>query len=384
VKLVPGHLPVLGELLSDNEVGGFAGRLVVGGEALGVGVVGDWLGRCGGLVVNEYGPTETVVGCCVFEVGVGDLGDLGGVGGVVPIGRPSPGSRLYVLDDRLVPVPPGVVGELYIGGVQVARGYVGRSGLTGERFVACPFVSGGRMYRSGDRVRWDGVGVLHFLGRVDEQVKIRGYRIEPGEVRSVLEDCPGVCAAAVIAREDAPGDRRLVGYLVPDGDEVSLGLVERARAYAADRLPPYMVPSVFAVLDALPSTPNGKLDHRALPAPDPAAGGSGTGRAPANPREESLCAMFAHVLGIETVGVEDDFFALGGHSLLATRLVSRIRSTLGADVSIRVLFEHPTPAAIAARLDHDHDLPSGPHGPGRSPKKARPAVRPMREQEESR
>ncbi|GAA3626489.1 hypothetical protein GCM10022419_134960 [Nonomuraea rosea] len=335
VKVVPAQLSLLAGTVARD-----AGRTwVVDGEALPGGLVRSWLAQSpGSVVVNEYGPTETVVGCCVFEVRAGVE-----VGESVPIGRPIANCRLYVLDDRLRPVAPGVAGELYIAGVQVARGYVGRPDLTAERFVACPYEPGARMYRSGDLARWRGDGNLEHLGRADDQVKIGEFRIEPGEVEAVLAAHPLVSQAAVVAREDAPGDVRLVAYVV--GADVQPRLVHR---HAADRLPGYMVPSAIVVLDALPLTANGKVDRKALSAPEQKAG---PGRAPATVLEELLCRAFADVLGLAEVGAEDDFFGLGGHSLLAVRLVSRVRAALGVEVPLRLLFEAPTVAGLAGRLE---------------------------------
>ncbi|MFB9445167.1 amino acid adenylation domain-containing protein, partial [Dactylosporangium vinaceum] len=352
VKVVPAHIPVLAELCRGAVVRE-VGRWVVGGEALTGDVVGLWRKLApGSVMVNEYGPTEAVVGCVTFAVD----GDAT-AGAAVPIGRPAPNVQVFVLDGSLRLVPAGVVGELYLAGAQLARGYVGRAGLTGERFVACPFRAGERMYRTGDLVRWSADGQLVFVGRADDQVKVRGFRIELGEVQAVVARCAGVVQAVVVARDS------LVAYVVAEDDLAPRTVLE----HAARMLPDYMVPSAVVVLDSLPLTANGKLDRAALPAPGSATGG-GTGRDAADPVQEMLCGLFADVLGRSAVGVDDDFFALGGHSLLAVRLTSQIRSALGVELTLPTLFAHPTAAGLAAQL------PTA----GRARLELRPRPRPVR------
>ena len=265
-------------------------------------------------MINVYGPTETTV--CASR-----SAPLAAGSGAPPIGSPVSGAALFVLDGWLRPVPAGVVGELYVAGRGVGCGYVGRGSLTGSRFVACPFGGAGapgtRMYRTGDVVCWRADGQLDYVGRVDEQVKIRGYRIECGEVQAALAGLDGVEQAVVVAREDRRGDKRLVGYVTGTADPAT------ARAALGERLPAYMVPAAVVVLEALPLTVNGKLDTRALPAPEYTGGGY---RAPANAVEEILAGIYAQVLGLDRVGVEDSFFELGGDSILSMQVVARARA----------------------------------------------------------
>ncbi|MEV0230716.1 non-ribosomal peptide synthase/polyketide synthase [Nonomuraea sp. NPDC050786] len=338
VKATPSHLPLLATLPDTCSP---TGQLVLGGESLMGEALDEWRrSHPTATVINEYGPTETTVGCTEFRVEPGDQVP----GGVLTIGRPVWNTRIYILDAALRPVPPGVVGELYIAGDLVTRGYHRRPGLTAGRFVADPFRTGERMYRSGDLARRRADGMLEFAGRVDHQVKVRGFRIELGEIESVLREHPAVGDAAVIVREDRPGDQRIVAYVTP-ADADTGGVLD----HASRALPGYMTPSAVVALDVLPLTPNGKLDRAALPAAGPAA--SAEGSRPRTPEEEIVCGVFAELLGLVSVGRDANFFELGGHSLLATRLVARLRSVFGVEVGVREAFESPTPAELAERVD---------------------------------
>ncbi|MGW7040622.1 amino acid adenylation domain-containing protein, partial [Streptomyces zaomyceticus] len=331
-----------------------------GGDVVSPAAVRRVLETCPGTVVaNEYGPTETTVFSTVNQLRTPQEVPEA----VVPIGRPLWNTRVYVLDARLRPVPPGVAGELYIGGAGVARGYLGRSGLTAQRFVADPFTGGGeRMYRTGDVVRRLGDGRLEFLGRVDDQVKLRGFRIEPGEVEAVLTGRPEIAQAAVILREDRPGDKRLVAYVVPAAAE--LADQDALRAHVAAALPEYMVPSAVVTLDVLPLTLNGKLDRRALPAPVYGTDRDGTGRrGPRTEREKALCALFADVLGLDDAGIDDSFFDLGGDSIMSIQLVSRARRA-GLELSVRDIFEQRTVAALAEVVTETGGTPAEEPGAG--------------------
>ncbi|MDA2804799.1 non-ribosomal peptide synthetase [Nocardiopsis suaedae] len=315
-----------------------------------------------GPMFNCYGPTEGIVNATI-GVCPPDFAEER-----VPIGRPDPGVRARVLDGGLRPVPPGVPGELYLaeepgpGGARVlARGYLNRPGLTAGRFIADPCAAepGARMYRTGDLVRWNGEGLLEFLGRTDNQVKIRGFRVEPEEAEAALAALPEAAAAAVTVHHDDSGSPMLVGYAVP-ADDLGGGAAvldpAAVRARLGGILPPAMVPAAIVPMDALPVLPNGKVDRSALPAPDFAA--LAVRRPARDPGEQLLCDLFADVLGVPEVGIDDDFFALGGHSLLAGRLVARIRGALGREVPLRTVFDAPTVAGLARRLGGDRARPA--------------------------
>ncbi|MFE2085320.1 non-ribosomal peptide synthase/polyketide synthase [Streptomyces scopuliridis] len=344
------------DVLAEEDPGCFAGLSEVwtGGEAASGVAMGRVLEACPGTgLVHVYGPTESTTFAVCGPVGVMDT-----EGAAVPLGGPMDNTSAYVLDDALRPVDVGVSGELYLGGAGLARGYDGRAGLTAERFVADPFGSGGRLYRTGDVVRWRSDGRLDFLGRNDGQVKVRGFRIELGEIESVLSRHTAVGRVSVIVREDRPGAKRLVAYLVPSGNlDVSL-----VREHAAGLLPEYMVPSAFVVLDELPLTVNGKVDRRALPAPDVEVAAEYV--APRTDVERVLCQVWAEVLGTESVGVHDDFFARGGDSITGLKVVTRVQKALGCELSTRTVFDHPTVSAMAeavarAAQTPDHaDAPS--------------------------
>ncbi|MFD0586351.1 amino acid adenylation domain-containing protein [Dactylosporangium darangshiense] len=313
--------------------------VVVGGEPCPPDVAGRW--ATGRRFINAYGPTEATI--CATVATITADSPL-----PAPIGRPTANTRAYVLDGRLEAVPISVPGELFIGGEGVGRGYAGRPATTAERFVPDPFGGdGGRLYRTGDLVRWQPDGQLMFLGRADRQLKIRGHRIEPGEIEFALASHPLVAAAAVTG-----GDGRLVAYLVPTGDAGGIPRTDELRRHLHGTLPEHMIPAVYVELAELPYNANGKLDIAALPAPDTArpelAGGF---RAPATATEDILADIWADVLGLDRVGTGDNFFDLGGHSLLATRVVTRIRSVLGADLPLAALFDNPTVAALAAAAD---------------------------------
>ena len=317
-------------------------KLLCGGEALSRQLAETLLAHCGELW-NLYGPTETTIWSTAGQMVVGQAG--------ITVGRPIANTRVYILDAAGAPVPAGVTGQLHISGCGVARGYLGRPDLTAERFVPDPFGEpGSRMYQTGDLARWRPDGSIELLGRNDHQVKVRGFRIELAEIEAALRSHPEVCEAVVLAREDGPGDTRLVGYVI--GEVVP----EVLRQHLASRLPQYMVPAVYVTLDALPLTPNGKIDRRALPAPSDTAFGQHAYEPPEGELESTLATIWAQTLGIECVGRHDSFFDLGGHSLLALQAMSRLSKRLEREVPVHLLFANPTVAAMAGRIGN----PEGP------------------------
>jgi amino acid adenylation domain-containing protein len=347
VKLTPAHLDLLAQQVSPERVHGWTRALVVGGEALRGESLAFWREHAPQTrIFNEYGPTETVVGCSVYAVTAAT--DLTGP---LPIGRPIAGARLYVLDRDLRLVPPGTTGELWIGGEGVARGYLGDPARTAERFAPDPFADepGARLYRSGDLARCRAGGLLEYLGRTDDQVKIRGFRIEPAEIEAALLGHPAVREAAVGALADGAGYQRLIAWVTPR--EAAPAAAE-LREHLQRLLPAAMVPSAFVVVDALPLTPNGKVDRRALPAPEGAqlAGPAAAAAPPRDELEMRLAQLWEEVLDVRPVGVRSSFFELGGHSLLAVRLLALVRARLGRELPLAALFQAPTVEAMAALL----------------------------------
>jgi amino acid adenylation domain-containing protein len=343
VKITPVHLELLAGMLTPGQAAGAARALVIGGDILAAESTRFWQRHAPGTqLVNEYGPTETVVGSSAYFLPAGRHG-----AGPTPVGRPIQNLRFYVLDPHLEPVPVGLPGELYIGGAGVARGYLGRPALTAEKFVPEPFAEpGARMYRTGDRARWLADGGVMILGRTDHQVKVRGYRVEAGEIEAALRRHPAVRQCLVIVREDVPGDRRLVAYVVGADQAAEPAAL---REHLRQSLPEYMVPGAFVRMEGFPKTATGKIDHRTLPVPEYAAEAGYV--APRTPMEEVLAEVWAEVLGVDRVGAADDFFALGGHSLLIMRLIARLRSDFGVDLPIRAVFTAPTLAEMAARVE---------------------------------
>ena len=344
IKITPAHLDAVGRTVAAQGKQPSAGLLVVGGEALAPSTVRLWQQMQPRVrIVNEYGPTETVVGCVVYEVPA----DFP-LSATTPIGRPIANTQIYILDGCGHPAPIGVEGELYIGGAGVARGYLNRPNMTAERFVADPFSAepGARMYKTGDLGRWTADGIIEYLGRNDFQVKVRGFRIELGEIEARLAEWEGVSEVNVIAREDSPGDKRLVAYYVAGANIAP----EALRAHLLARLPEYMVPAAYVRLDIMPLTHNGKLDRTALPAPDSRAYTRDAYQAPASAVEEKLARIWARVLGLDRISRNANFFDLGGHSLLAIRMLMLLEEEFGASLTLNSLFRAPSIAALSELL----------------------------------
>jgi amino acid adenylation domain-containing protein len=354
LQLVPSMLQVV---LGERGIGECDSlrRVYCGGEVLPASLQERFHASLGAELHNLYGPTEVSIDATHWTCARGDERRA------VPIGRPLSNVQVYLLDADMNPVPVGVAGELYVGGDNLARGYLNRPALTAERFVPNPFSNepGARLYRTGDLARHLPGGEIEYLGRVDHQVKVRGFRIELGEIEAALRSHPSARDAVVLAREEESGEKRLIAYVVADAhdaapddsDDADALTIAALREYVAERLPEYMMPSAFLLLDTLPALPNGKVDRHALLALEVKQPERGDGAAPRTPVEEVLCAIWAEVLGVERVGVEDNFFDLGGHSLLVTQVVSRARQVFEVELPLRSLFETPTVAGLAATVE---------------------------------
>jgi amino acid adenylation domain-containing protein len=348
VVVTPAHLELLNQQLSPEEMAGMTKVLVIAGEILPAERLSKWRDFAPATrLFNEYGPTETTVGCCAYEVQAEDPRN-----GPVPIGSPIANAQLYVLDPDLQPVPPGVTGELYIGGAGVGRGYLNKLELTRERFLSDPFSggSGARLYKTGDLVRYRKDGTLEFLGRADDQVKVRGYRIELGEIETTLAGHPGVQSCTVLAREDSPGNKQLVAYLIARGSESAD--TENLKKFLKQRLPDYMVPAYFVFIDSFPLTQNGKIDRKALPTPSyKDALAAQEFIAPRTETEKKLAAIWMEVLKVERLGIHDDFFDLGGDSLLAIRVMLQIREVFGVVLSMHTFCPSATISGLSKALE---------------------------------
>ncbi|MBF2007868.1 MAG: amino acid adenylation domain-containing protein [Chlorogloeopsis fritschii C42_A2020_084] len=340
VKITPAHLDLLKAQFSPPKAANRTRAFIIGGENLLAENIAFWQNAAPDtMLVNEYGPTETVVGCCVYQVPTGQYHS-----GSIPIGKPIANTKLYVLDQHGQLAPIGVAGELHIGGVGLARGYLNRPDLTAEKFIPNPFSTepGERLYKTGDLARYRADGILEYLGRIDDQVKIRGFRIELGEIEAVLSQAPGVQDAVAIVREDIPGNRRLVAYIVFNQESPSS--INQLQVFLQQKLPDYMIPSAFVSLKKLPLTPNGKVDRRALPAPDIRAEAAYV--APRTPVEEILATIWSQILGLEQVGIYDNFLELGGDSILSIQVIAKAKQA-GLQLTPQQIFDHPTIAELA-------------------------------------
>ena len=366
IKLTPAHLKLLDTLIPAAKLAHKTQIFVIGGEALMKDVVDSWVTHAPDIrLINEYGPTETVVGCCIYEVKPHEhLSDA------IPIGRPIANTQLYILDSHLQPVPIGIPGELYIGGAGLARGYLNRPELTQEKFIPNPFdkFNQSKLYKTGDLARYLADGKIDYLGRIDNQVKIRGFRIELGEIEAAIALYPNVQQTVVIAKEDNSGDKRLVAYIVPHPEQTVT--TEEIRGFLQEKLPHYMIPSTFIFIEALPLTTNGKIDHRALPAPEQARSEpEETFVAPRNQLELQLATIWQDVLGIQNIGIHDNFFDLGGQSLLAVRLFAAIHKSFNQKLTLSTILQASTIEQLAKAISQKEYLPDSsylvpiqPHG----------------------
>ena len=351
VKITPAHLELLAQQIPPQAAAGLTRAFIIGGENLLASSVAFWQENAPDtLLVNEYGPTETVVGCCVYQVPGGEQ-----LSGSIPIGRAIANTQLYVLDRHLQPVPIGVVGELHIGGLGLARGYLNRPDLTAEKFIPNPFSDepGSRLYKTGDRARYRPDGTLEFLGRLDNQVKIRGYRVELGEIEAVLVEHPGVQEAVVLLQEDG-SDRRLVAYIVLNQE--SPAAIGKLNQFLKEKLPEYAIPSVVLTVPMLPLTANGKVDRRSLLAMEAVSLRSEVAPVlPSNSVEGAIANVWQEVLQVERVSIHDNFFDIGGHSLLVAQVHSQLREILKVDLSLIELLEYPTIYSLAKHLSKEED-----------------------------
>ncbi|WP_199326928.1 non-ribosomal peptide synthetase [Nostoc sp. FACHB-888] len=342
VKITPAHLKLLSQMISLQEAAGRTRGFIIGGENLLAEDIAFWREFAPEtMLVNEYGPTETVVGCCIYKVPAGE-----NLSTSVAIGEPIANTQLYVLDQHCQPVPIGVVGELHIGGLGLARGYLNQPELTAQKFIPNQFsqTPGERLYKTGDLARYRPDGVLEYLGRIDNQVKIRGFRIELAEIQSVILEHSGVKEAVVIAREDVPGNKRLAAYIVWNAESPSS--IDVLQSFLQEKLPDYMVPSVLVPLKALPLTTNGKVDTKALPAPEQVRAESGTFVAPSTPTEKLLVDIWTQVLRVEKVGIHDNFFELGGDSILSIQIIAKANQA-GLQLMPKQMFDNQTIAKLA-------------------------------------
>jgi acyl-CoA synthetase (AMP-forming)/AMP-acid ligase II/acyl carrier protein len=316
-----------------------------GGEVLSCGLQKRFFDKYPAKLINGYGPTETTIDVCHWVCKKDDVNDI------VPIGKPIGNTQLYILDQRLMPVPIGAPGELYIGGDCLARGYLNQPELTAEKFIADPFSSepARKLYKTGDLVRYLPGGEIVFMGRLDNQVKLRGFRIELGEIENAIRQYHGIQQVFIMVRDDRPGDKRLVAYIIPASGTILE--VDKLRSFLREKIPAHLIPSAFVMIDTFPLTVNGKIDWKALPAPDQGTLGDRELVAPRNTAEQILCQIWMSVLGRDRLSVEDNFFDIGGNSLLAIQVMARIRKEFEIVVPVTKIFEYPSLSDLALQVN---------------------------------